>query len=165
MCQISIIWHTSLCVLKHLHPCDNALYRPLSQKNSIAVTAEKAEKIEEQVDEIEIEAEGAESCKTPVGHRRVGISHLLYPLCIPGGKADENQHACGTHNPFQCGIGLEDVDNDEYQHPEQRHVKECPDFGEVACGEIAIDAHSAEHTGCDKERFENRGNIVDHENH
>ena len=87
--------------------------------NTFSVSvAEETQEIEEEVDEIEIEAEGSQSGKAAVGHSRVGFCHLLDLLGVPGCDADEDKHSETAHDPVECGVCPEDIDHTEYDEAE-----------------------------------------------
>lgn len=60
----------------------------------LVAISEEAEQVEEQVDKVEVERQGADGGEAARSYL-VGGGHALYPLGIPGGKADENQHTDG----------------------------------------------------------------------
>ena len=121
---------------------------------SVAAGAEEAEKIEEEVNEIEVEIEGTECGQTSVGHRGVGHGHAFDCLGIPGGDSDEDCDAEEGNNPVERGIGPEDVDYHEDNQSEQGHIEERSDARKVACGKVSVDAHGAEHSGTYQECLE-----------
>lgn len=60
---------------------------------SVAGGAEEAEEVDEEVDEVEVEGEGAPGGEGAVGDAHVHGCHLLDFLGVPGGEADEDKHA------------------------------------------------------------------------
>lgn len=124
---------------------------------SVAGGAEEAEEVDEEVDEVEVEGEGAPCGDVLRGDAGVGGCELLDFLGIPCGEADEDEHTGAGDNPVKGGVGPEDVDNNHDEQAEKRHVEERTDLGEVACGEISVDAHGPEGAGADKECLEKGG--------
>ena len=123
-------------------------YRRLRMGRSVAV-AEEAEEVDEEVDEIEVEGEGAEGGKASVGHTGIGLGHLTYLLGVPGGEADEEHYTDDAHDPVEGGAMGEDVDYQQYQQSEEAHVEDRTHACQGAVGEITVDAHGAEHSGGD----------------
>ncbi len=120
---------------------------------SVAAAAEESEQVEEEVDKVEIERQGAYSGEAAVGHG-TRLCPFLHFLCVIGCEADEYQHACGRDYPVEHAIGPEEVDHDADNEAEEGHVEERTDFREVVGGEVAVYAHRAKHSGCDKECLE-----------
>ena len=125
----------------------------LNRQASVAV-AEDAEQVDEKVDEVEVEVEGAEGGKAAVGHCRVGHRHALDGLGVPGGDTDEEHHAGDADDPVKGRVGPEDVDHHQNDEAEESHVEVCADFCKVTVCEITVNAHGTEHTGRDQECLE-----------
>ena len=59
---------------------------------SVSLISKEAEQIEEEVDEVKVEAEGADSGEMTCVLSRGVLSHLLDFLSIPCGKTDKNEY-------------------------------------------------------------------------
>lgn len=90
----------------------------------VAGGAEEAEEVDKEVDEVEVEGEGAPGGEGAVGETHVHGGHLLYFLGVPGGEADENQHSESGDDPFECAVGPEDVDQAADDEAEEGHIEE-----------------------------------------
>src|ERR1044071_5953445 len=99
----------------------------------LAAVADKAQQEQEQVDEVEIEREGAHH-RLAAGDRAVvaDIVHLLDALSIPGGQPGEDQHADRRDGEVEPGGLEEDVDDHGQDQPEQAHPQERADRREIA---------------------------------
>ena len=129
---------------------------------SVVAVAEEAEEVDEEVDEVEVERQGAEGGEAAVGHRGIHLGHLAYLLSIPSGKAYEKEHSHAANNPVEGGAMGEDVHHHQDKQTEEGHVEIGAYLGERACGEIAVDAHRAKHSGGDEEGLGYRRHGVDH---
>ena len=67
---------------------------------SVAAAAEESEQVEEEVDKVEIERQGAYGGEAAVGHG-TRLCPFLHFLCVIGCEADEYQHACGRDYPVE----------------------------------------------------------------
>lgn len=98
--------------------------RMLLWRKSVAGGAEEAEEVDEEVDEVEVEREGAPGGQGAVGQAHVHGGHLLDFLGVPGGEADENQHAKSGYYHPKGAVAPEDVDEAADYQAEEGHVEE-----------------------------------------
>ncbi len=106
----------------------------------------------EDVDEIQVERQGAEDGELLRGLLIVVLRILfLDVLRIPGGQADEDHDADDRDGELQRAGTQEDIDDAGDDDAEQAHHQERADIGEVALGRIAVEAGRAEHGGGDEE--------------
>ena len=121
----------------------------------LVATAKEAEQIKEQVDEVEVEAECAESRNFAQCFGRIGISHhVLDFLSIPSCQTDENAYANDADNPVESAACQEDVDNDAYKQSDKSHHQDRAKLREVGFGGVAVDSHCTEYAGCNQECLE-----------
>ena len=68
---------------------------------SIPAVSKDTKQIQEQVDEVEIEAQGTHRCDL-AQHRRVGLgAHALDGLRVPCGEAHKDEHTSTTDEQFK----------------------------------------------------------------
>lgn len=89
---------------------------------SVAAAAEEAEQVKEQVDEVKIEIQGAESGYMAGGRRGHGFGHAFDLLGVPCGQTDENDHTGKGYDPSEGAVGPEQVDHSRDNQSYQGHV-------------------------------------------
>ena len=58
----------------------------------LVAVAEEAEEVDEEVDEVEVEGEGAPGGEGAVGDAHIHCCHAFDLLGVPGGESDEEEH-------------------------------------------------------------------------
>ena len=117
----------------------------------VAACSEETEQVEEQVDEVQVEAQCAESGDfTSIGSA-VHHNHLFDFLSVPCCKADKDAYAHEADNPVHCAACQEDIDDNADEQANQCHVEERTETCKAVFSEIAVDGHCSEHTCRDEE--------------
>ncbi len=132
-------------------------------KRLITVVSEETEKIEEEVDKVEIETQGTDCGEMADAVGGGVLCDLLDLLGVPCCQSDEYEHTGYRYDPVECGAMGEDIDQGRYDQSDQRVEQEVAPLREVLCGEIAVDAHRSECTGTDEECLGYGGHCVDEE--
>ncbi len=109
--------------------------------------AEDTQQVEEEVDEVEVEVEGADGGEAADRVSGCSHGHCLNLLCVPGGEADEDEHAGVGDDPHHRLALDEEVDEGGDDDAEQGHEEYRAHAREVVRSEIAVDAHGGEGAG------------------
>ena len=91
---------------------------------ALLTATENTEKVEEEIDEVKIQRQSANSSEFAcVGH--VGLlCHLLDFLGVPSSQTNEDYHTSKTDNPAHSVTLQEDVDYCAYNQSNKRHYQE-----------------------------------------
>lgn len=130
----------------------------------ITACAEEAEEIDEEVDKVEIERQGADSGDFIDFFDWSILCHTFDFLGVPCSDTDENQHADAWYYPFECAALHKQIDDDADDESEECHIKICANLREVAVGKVTIDAHRTKNACRNQEGLEDWGLGVNGEN-
>ena len=132
----------------------------------VAVAAEQAQQHQEQVDEVQIQFQGAQQGTAAHGrgvvHRGVHAEDAQL-LGIIGGKAGEDQHADAADDEVHHAAGQEDVDDGRDDDAEQAHDQEVAHAGQVTPGHRAVHRHGQEGARGRQEGIGDGADGIDHE--
>ena len=128
-----------------------------TRRGRSALLAEDPQQEEEEVDEVQVEGEGAHDRGPPLGlARQPLLVDLLELLHVVRGERGEDQHARVRRDPIERLVRPEDVHDRRQDQADQRHEGDRADLGEVDVGDRAPDCERPEHPGRDQEGREDR---------
>ena len=127
---------------------------------SVAAVAEEAQQVEEEVYEVEVQAQGAYCGEFACGFCGSHGGASFDRLGVPGGESYEDKYAEPRDNPFKSAVCPENVNNRAEYQPYECHEQHRAPFGEVLRCQIAVDAHGSESSGGYEESFADGNSCV-----
>ena len=119
----------------------------------ISAVSEDSKQIEEEVDEVQIEAQGSYQCYLLC--RLVSLfgvrEHFFDLLCVVGCQSNEDQNASVAHNHGEHAAADENVDHGRDNDSDERHEQNLSPTGQVTLREVAVKGHGCECSCRDEE--------------
>ena len=124
---------------------------------SLLPTAEDAEEIDEEVDEVEVKGEGSEESKLLSALACIGSleEHLLDLLGIPRSKSNEDEYSDIAQNKGKATTLDKEVDDGGNDESDEGHEENFTHRREVGLGGVAHDSHCRKRTCSDEEHRSN----------
>ena len=131
----------------------------------VSAVSEKAEQVDEEVDEVEIEAQRSHQCHFLCRFSSVGShqQHLLNLLRVVGRQANEDEYGDDAQDVVEAGALDEDVGNAGDDDSDESHQQDAAHLREVYLGGAAYQRHQTEGAGGDEEHLGNGCLCVDDE--
>ena len=128
--------------------------------------AENSQHVDEEIDEIEVEGEGADDGDFLAVIRGAGVvaeCDLADASRIVGGEADENQNADVGEQKLQHRVFKKEIHERRDDDAEESHEAEVSHAGEIRLRHVSVAAHDAECVGRRQEDAGDAGEGVQNE--